>query len=121
MTHRLQSVKSSSIVLWVAISHDDQILRQNAVESHSYRDLEDDTPLGEGQERGKTAVPVPGVHYPFPVSVEGSALVTPTPQVRERDRNVAVSRTGGGAVGQQMHTARAWDGGGCRPRRPHGG
>jgi cysteine protease ATG4 len=67
----------------------------------------------KGKGKRKTAVPVPSVHYPFPVSVEDCAGVPASPSQRARERIVTVSpRAGGAGVGgQRMHTARARDGG----------
>ncbi|KAJ7433638.1 hypothetical protein B0H11DRAFT_757814 [Mycena galericulata] len=68
---------------------------------------------GKSKGRGKKAVPVPSVHYPFPVSVEDAASPPAMPAPQERQRNVTVSPRSGGvaASGQRMHTARARDGG----------
>ncbi|KAJ7144641.1 hypothetical protein C8R44DRAFT_846331 [Mycena epipterygia] len=71
-----------------------------------------------GKSGKRRAVPVPSVHYPFPVSGEESAgpgvggAAAPQQERQERQRNVTVSpRAGAGGGGQRMHTARARDGG----------
>ncbi|KAJ7651907.1 hypothetical protein B0H17DRAFT_1269672 [Mycena rosella] len=69
-----------------------------------------------GKSKGKKAVPVPNLHYPFPVSVKNSATgagagVPASPECQERQRNVTVSLKNVASGGQQIHTARARDGG----------
>jgi cysteine protease ATG4 len=65
----------------------------------------------KGKGKSKKAVPVPSVHYPFPVSVEDSAGVPASPPQRERIVMVSPRAGGAGVGGQRMHTARARDGG----------
>ncbi|KAJ7082104.1 hypothetical protein C8R44DRAFT_823111, partial [Mycena epipterygia] len=62
----------------------------------------------------KKAVPVPSVHYRFPVSLEDGAAPTSSPQPqleRERQRNVTVSPCSGGGSTRARDSGRTQSGG----------